>query len=136
MQLTADHARFPSARRLKRRRLIDPLFDRHHPEGSTVASGSVRVLYRFVDRDLVGGSFQIGVAVGRSRGNAPRRNRIKRVFRDVIRHDQERLERIAQTHGKALTAMVLFQGRDQDDQTIRRDCTAALAKLEDRALRP
>jgi len=30
----------------------------------------------------------------------------------------------------------LFQGRDQDDQTIRRDCTAALAKLEDRALRP
>lgn len=129
----APSARFPSARRLKRRGLIDPLFDRQSTEGGSVFSGSVRIAYRFVAESVIEGPFQIGVAVGRSRGNAPQRNRIKRILRDVIRHDQERLERIARSSGMALTAMVLFQGQRQDSQTIRRDVDRTLEKLEERA---
>ena len=55
-----------------------------------VAAGSIRLVYRLVsDQDLsCEVRFQIGVAVGRSAGPAVRRNRIKRVIREVIRLNQ------------------------------------------------
>lgn len=129
-------ARFPLSRRLKHRRLIEPLFDRQDPESRSVYSGSIRILYRFVSPDTLDAPFQVGVAVGRSRGNAPRRNRIKRIIRDALRHDQDRLERIVSVSGMALTAMVLFQGRDQDGSAIRADLDDALNRLEERATSP
>jgi ribonuclease P protein component len=126
-------ASFPLARRLKRKRLIEPLFDRKDPESRSVSSGSIRILYRFVSSERVEAPFQVGVAVGRSRGNAPRRNRIKRVLRDALRHDQPRLEQISRLGGNALTAMVLFQGRDETAARIRSDLEHALEKLKNRA---
>ena len=123
---------FPLARRLKHKRLIEPLFDRQDPDSHSVHSGSVRIVYRFVDVDDFEAPFQIGVAVGRSRGHAPRRNRIKRIIRDSLRHDQPRLEAISATAGKPLTAMVLFQGRSEDAASIRSDLDAALVRLEER----
>ena len=127
-------ASFPFARRLKRKRLIEPLFDRQDPESQSVYSGSIRILYRFVATDQVEAPFQVGVAVGRSRGNAPRRNRIKRVLRDALRHDQLRIERISLHSGMALTAMVLFQGRNETAAQIRSDLDGAFEKLENRLL--
>lgn len=126
-------ARFPLARRLKHRRLIEPLFDRADPESHSVHSGSIRILYRFVSAETVEAPFQIGVAVGRSRGHAPRRNRVKRILRDALRHDQPRLKQISANTGSVLTAMVLFQGRDESAVRIRTDLDQALRKLERRS---
>lgn len=123
---------FPLARRLKHKRLIEPLFDRHDPDSRSVRSGSIRIVYRFVGTEDIEAPFQVGVAVGRSRGHAPRRNRIKRIIRESLRHDQPRLEAISASAGKPLTAMVLFQGRDEDSASIRSDLDAALVRLEER----
>lgn len=123
---------FPVSRRLKLRRLIEPLFERSDPTSHSVRSGVIRIVYRFVAADLVPDSFQIGVAVGRSRGSAPRRNRVKRVLRDAIRHDQQRLEQIAKQVGQPFTAMVLFQGKKESSARIRSDFDHALQRLVER----
>ncbi len=124
--------RFPLARRLKQRRLIEPLFDRSNPDSHSVRSGCIRILYRLIPAADLGAPFQVGVAVGRSRGHAPRRNRVKRIMRDVLRNEQEQLNRIATASGNALTAMMLFQGRDEDGPRIREDLAKALVRLEER----
>lgn len=123
---------FPVSRRIKHRRLIEPLFERDNPSSHSVRGGVIRIVYRFVAPELVPGPFQIGVAVGRSRGSAPRRNRVKRILRDAIRHDQPRLERIADQEGQSLTAMVLFQGKKESSERIRSDFAQAMQRLEDR----
>lgn len=122
--------RFPVARRLKHKRLIEPLFERDNPSSHSIRSGAIRILYRFVDANLVSGPFQVGVAVGRSRGSAPRRNQVKRILRDALRHDQPRLERIADQEGRPLTAMVLFQGSKESSTRIRSDLDQAMQRLE------
>jgi ribonuclease P protein component len=124
---------FSVAQRLKHRRLIEPLFEQGNPSSHSVRSGVVRIVYRFVDPEFVPGSFQIGVAVGRSRGSAPRRNRVKRILREAIRHDQPRLERIANREGQPLTAMVLFQGNKASSARIRSDFEQAMQRLEQRS---
>ena len=119
---------FPVSRRLKHRRFIEPLFEPGDPSSHSVRSGVIRIVYRFVEADLPD-LFQIGVAVGRSRGSAPRRNRVKRILRDAIRHDQPRLEQIAKQEGRPLTAMVLFQGKKESSARIRTDFDHALQRL-------
>ena len=63
---------FPRERRLKRRRLIRPLFDRR--QSQRVGAGSVVVLYRTVSRDQTGldVGVQVGFAPGRRSTNAVR----------------------------------------------------------------
>ena len=124
---------FPVAQRLKYRRLIEPLFERDNPTSHSVRNGVIRIVYRFVTPEFVPGSFQVGVAVGRSRGSAPRRNRIKRILREAIRHDQPRLEKIANREGQPLTAMVLFQGNKESSARIRSDYDQAMQRLERRS---
>lgn len=124
---------FPLARRLKRKRFIEPLFDRTNPDRASVHAGCVRILYRFVSPDAFDAPFQVGVAVGRSRGNAPRRNRVKRIIRDALRHSQDRLETVSDRTGQALTAMVLFQGSDESPTVIREHLSRAMDRLDERS---
>lgn len=127
---------FPLARRLKRKRFIEPLFDRNDPMRASVRSGCVRIVYRPVPSDSFEAPFQVGVAVGRSRGHAPRRNHIKRVIRETLRHSQDRLEACAAHMGAPLTAMVLFQGNDEPASIIRQDVEEALRRLNKRLEEP
>ena len=127
---------FPLARRLKRKRFIEPLFDKEDPERQSVRAGCVRVVYRPVPEDSFEAPFQVGVAVGKSRGNAPRRNRIKRVIRETLRHHQAELEACASQSGSALTAMFLFQGKDERAAVIRQDAEEALRRLIRRLSQP
>ncbi|MDA0379565.1 MAG: ribonuclease P protein component [Bacteroidetes bacterium] len=120
---------FPLARRLKRKRFIEPLFDRNNPDRQSIRAGCVRIVFRFVPEGSFDAPFQVGVAVGKSRGHAPRRNRIKRVIRETLRHGQDSLERCVAEAGQPLTAMVLFQGSDEPAATIRRDVEEALRRL-------
>lgn len=123
---------FPLARRLKRKRFIEPLFDREDPDRHSVRAGCVRIVFRPVPQDSFEGPFQIGVAVGRSRGHAPRRNRVKRIIRETLRLHQERLAACSSRMDTALTAMVLFQGKDESAEVIRQDLEGALNRLSRR----
>jgi len=126
----SDRLTFPRSRHLKRKRLIEPLFDRSDPSSNSVRVGCVRIAYRFVPTSTFDEAYQVGVAVGRSRGHAPRRNRVKRMMREAIRHNQIDLERLAARRGERLTAMFLFQGRDEGSDTILRDTVQVIRKLE------
>jgi len=55
---------FPPSYRLKRRRLIRSLFDRTRDDVQTVVEGCVRLLYRVVDRGVLGHDvpLQVGFA--------------------------------------------------------------------------
>ena len=89
--------RFPRATRLKRRRLIRPLFDRDRDDVGTVAVGCVRLLYRTVARAETGYDtpVQVGFAPGRFRG-AIARNRVRRLLREGYRVRQHVLVAIEQ----------------------------------------
>jgi len=126
----SDRLTFPRSRRLKRKRLIEPLFDRSDPTSSSVRAGCVRLAYRFVPDSTFEEAYQVGVAVGKSRGHAPRRNKVKRLMREALRHHQNELEQLAERHGKCLTVMFLFQGRDESSDVILRDTVHAIRKLE------
>lgn len=121
--------RLPRTFRLKKKSLIRPLFDRRRRDVRTVARGCVRLLYRIVERDECNVPIQIGFAAGRS-GNAVRRNRIKRVLREVYRVRQQTLIDLFSDTGRMLTVMVLYRGRIEDDEAcIRRDLPIALEAL-------
>ncbi len=122
---------FPRSARLKRRRLIRPLFDRDRDDVSTVAVGCVRLLYRTVPRVLTGYDtpVQIGFAPGRTR-TAVLRNRIRRLLREVYRVHQHTLVDLFSQRSDALTVMVLFRGRSETATTaIPRDLPLALKQL-------
>ena len=121
------------ARRLKKKRLIRPLFDRRRRDVRTVARGCVRILFRIVPRSETGGPVQVGFAAGRG-GNAVRRNRIKRVLREVYRVRQEPLIDLFSAADQALTLMVLYRGNiDGDESCIRTDLPNALRSLMEAA---
>jgi len=122
---------FSRSHHLKRKRLIEPLFNRNEPSVRSVAAGSIRLVYRVVsDQDLsCEVRFQIGVAVGRSAGPAVRRNRIKRVIREAIRLNQRLLHDIACNEGTLLTAMVIFRGNGSDISETPRDMVRSIEKL-------
>jgi len=122
---------FPRSRRLKRRRLIRPLFERGRADVGRVRAGTVVVLYRAVPRADVGRDVgvQVGFAPGRRSTNA-RRTAVRRHLREAFRPNQGPLLDRFGDRPDCLTLMVLFRGRDEtaaDD--IRRDLPVALAKL-------
>lgn len=108
--------RFPRAARLKRKRLIRPLFDRRRTDVGTVAAGCIRLIYRVVPREETGHDVpvQIGFAPGRRVRNAVQRNRLRRLMREVYRVQQHLLVDLFVHRADTLTVMVLFRG-DPDD---------------------
>ena len=134
MSLGADETAdlgFPRARRLKRRRLIRPLFQRGAPDVGRLRVGVVRLLYRTVPREATGldTPLQVGFAPGRTRTKVVR-NRIRRAMRETFRHHQTRLLRQLDGRDDALTVFVLFQGRETTAVAdLRRDLPRALDRL-------
>jgi len=114
---------------LKRKRFIEPLFDRSDPSTGLIASGCIRLMFRQVQPDSILVPFQIGVAVGKSTGTAVRRNRIKRIIWEAVRLNQNSLLEAANLADGLLTAMLLYRGRSFDSETITRDTLTALGKL-------
>lgn len=128
----------PRSSRLKRRRLIRPLFARRagaDAGASTVAAGCVRLLYRIVPREELGGAraggVQIGFAPGRRAKTAVRRNRIKRLLREAYRpHHAALVGLLASYPHLALTGMVLFRAApEQADASARRDMDRLARRL-------
>ena len=105
---------FPRSARLKRRRLIRPLFDRTRDDVGTVAVGCVRLLYRAVPRAQTGFDVpvQVGFATGRVR-TAVLRNRLRRLLRETYRTHQYLLVDRFSPRPETLTVMVLFRGRPE-----------------------
>lgn len=131
-------ARFPRSRRLKRRRLIRPLFERGAPDVGRVRSGTVRVLYRVVPREATGldTPLQAGFAPGRTRTKVVR-NRIRRALRETFRARQHVLLDLVDDPDRALTLFVLFQGREATAAAdVRRDLPRALDRVAERLAAP
>ncbi|MEM7788547.1 MAG: ribonuclease P protein component [Bacteroidota bacterium] len=129
---------FPRSRRLKRRRLLRPLFDRGRDDVGRVRAGTVQVLYRTVPRAATGldVGLQVGFAPGRRSTNVVR-TRIRRHLRETFRQHQAPLVARVADRPDCLTLMVLFRGReDTASADIRRDLPRALARLGDREIPP
>ncbi len=118
--------------RLKRRRLIRPLFDRSRSDVRSLSVGCVRLIYRRAPREEVGADapVQVGFAVGRGVRKAVTRNRLKRIMREVYRvHQHLLVDLFSQTPG-TLTLMVLFRGDPKRGRAcIPRDLPEALRRL-------
>lgn len=127
---------FPRTRRLKRRRLLRPLFARDRADVGRLRQGVVQVLYRTVPREATGHDvgLQVGFAPGRRSTNAVR-TRIRRLLRETFRqHQGPLLDRFA-GRPDCLTLMVLYRGReDTASADIRRDLPLALDRLAVRDL--
>ena len=126
---------FPRERRLKRRRLIRPLFDRARPDVGRVRVGTVQILYRVVPREATGVDtlLQVGLAPGR-RPTAVERNRIRRALRETFRLHQGPLLEALDGRPDCLTAFVLFRGRAATvTADLQRDLPEALRRLAARS---
>ena len=129
-------AAFPRSRRLKRRRLIRPLFERDRADVGRVRAGTVVVLYRAVPRAATGHDVgvQVGFAPGRRRTNALR-TAVRRHLRETFRQHQGPLLDRFGDRPDCLTLMLLYRGRDETaGPDVRRDLPAALARLADREI--
>lgn len=128
----------PRSFRLKRQRLIRPLFDRSRDDVGTISRGSIRLLYRVVPRTDTGADapVQVGFAPGRA-SMAVRRNRIKRILREVYRIHQSDLVDLFFDTDRTLTLMILYRGSDADaEPRIRHDVPALLEELAARLRDP
>jgi ribonuclease P protein component len=126
---------FPRAHRLKRRRLIRPLFERDHADVGRVSVGVVQVRYRVVPREETGtgAPVQAGFAPGRAARSGVGRTRLRRLMRETYRlHQHGLLDRFV-GRPDSLTLMVLFRGREATAaEDLRRDLPEALRRLEAR----
>ena len=123
---------FPRTRRLKRRRLIRPLFERGRGDVGAVREGAVVVLYRTVPRSATGHDVgvQVGFAPGRRARTNAGRTRLRRLMREAFRQHQGPLLDRADGRPDALTVMVLFRGREATaSEDLRRDLPRALDRL-------
>ena len=120
---------FPRSRRLKRRRLIRPLFGRGTSQRT--GAGTVVVLHRLVPRPATGRDvgLQVGFAPGRRSTNAVR-TRVRRLLRETFRQHQAALVAQMADRPDCLTLMVLYRGREETaSPDIRRDLPRALDRL-------
>lgn len=124
--------RFPYAARLKRQRLIRPLFERDRGDVGSVRVGPVVVRYRLAAAEEVGRAvpLQIGFAVARGIGSKPHRNRVRRVMREVYRVHQRDLVDLFADRPEVLTLFVLYRGRrDGAEASLRRALPEALRRV-------
>lgn len=137
MRPLADAARrfaAPRARRLKRRRLIRPLFARGTDDVGRLRAGTVQLVWRLVPREAVGAetTLQVGFAPGRRR-TAVVRNRVRRQMRETFRLHAAPLVGALAGRADTLTLFVLFRGRDATaGPDLRRDLPLAVARLAGR----
>lgn len=125
--------RFPGRFRLKRRRLIRPLFDRQRRDVGSIAVGCIRLLFRIVPRREAGSEapLQVGFVPGRAMRKAVERNRVKRILREVYRVRQHNLVDLFLQRGDTLTMMILFRGKMEEvPECIQKDLPEALSRLE------
>jgi len=124
---------FPRERRLKRRDLLRPLFDRATPGRESLAVGVVRLIWRLVPREATGHAvpFQVGFAPGRRARTNAGRTRLRRYMREAFRqHQGPLLLAMGARPGHTLTLMVLFRGReDTASADLRRDLPRAMDRL-------
>lgn len=128
----------PKARRLKRQRLIRPLFDRAREDVRVVSVGPIAIRYRLAGIEDVGQNvpFQVGFAVGRRVGPAVVRNRLKRVMREAFRLHQHGLADLLAQRDEVLTLMVLYRGASDGEAAIQRALPEALRRVEARLAAP
>jgi hypothetical protein len=122
----------PRDRRLKRRRLIRPLFQHDRPGVGRVSEGAVQLRWRLVPRVESGAdaALQVGFAPGRGMRTKVRRNRLRRIMRESWRINQGHLLELLASTDRTLTVFALFRGREAGaDALIRRDLPAAMARL-------
>lgn len=122
----------PRAFRLRRQRLIRPLFDRSRTDVGTIAKGCVRLLYRIVPRCEVGVNVpvQVGFSAGRQARRAVVRNRIRRLLRETYRLHQHPLVALFRNRSDTLTLMILYRADPAAArECIRRDLPRALQRL-------
>ncbi|MCY3487834.1 MAG: ribonuclease P protein component [Bacteroidetes bacterium] len=126
---TVAEQRFPRSMRLKRRRLIAPLFERSTTDTKSLVAGSIRILYRFVPRSATGADapVQVGFAPGRCR-NAVQRNRTRRQMRETWRRNQNLIGFEALPAAQTLTLMVLRRSSDRN-QRLSQDLLQAMHLL-------
>lgn len=128
---------FPRARRIKRRRLIRPLFDRSRSDVERVRAGVVQILYRTVPREATGYDvpLQVGFAPGRRAKTNVGRTWLRRLLRETFRlHQGPLLGRFAE-RPDCLTLFFLFRGNEETaSEDIRRDLPRALARLAEREI--
>lgn len=129
---------FPRERRLKRRLLIRPLFDRARPDVGRVRVGTVQVLYRTVPREDTGCDvpLQVGFAPGRRARTNAGRTRLRRLMREAFRlHQRPLLDRL-DGRPTCLTLFVAFRGNEANAaRDIPRDVPEALRRLDARLAR-
>lgn len=127
---------FPRQRRLKRRRLIRPLFDRRRRDVHSLAVGVIRLKWRLVPHEATGqeGPVQVGFAPGRRARTNAGRTTLRRHLRETFRRHQSGLLAAMEAHpGQTLTLMLLFRGQEETASAdLRRDLPRALARLADR----
>ncbi len=130
---------FPRGRRLKRRRLLRPLFDRARPDVGRVRVGPVVLLTRVVARAETGADspVQVAFAPGRIVRGAGR-VRLRRVMRETFRLHQQPLVDAFAGRPDCLSAVVLFRGPAATAEAdVRRCLPEALRRAADRhASRP
>ncbi len=104
-----------------------------------LAGGCIRIVYRIVSREELRnaeGPVQVGFAPGRIR-TAVRRNRIKRLLREVYRVHQDDLVGLFYDRDDALTMMIIYRGDVEEGPPaavrIRTDLPPLLAELRARA---
>ncbi len=119
---------FPRTARLKRRTLIAPLFRRG--EGSSIATGTIRLLYRVRPAEARA-PVQVAFIPGKRAGAVPR-NRVRRALREVYRLHQQGLVGLFCRTPHALNLAILYRGPDAAPfAAIARDLPVALRRLED-----
>jgi ribonuclease P protein component len=130
----------PRDGRLKRQRLIRPLFDPAAPGSSPgqagrLSVGIIQVRWAVVPRLATGADtpLQVGFAPGRRSRTKVGRNRVRRVLRETWRtHQAPLLQRFATRPDETLTVFALFRGNeDRAPEEIRRDLPRALARLDE-----
>lgn len=124
---------FPRRYRLKRQRLIRPFFERGRDDIGHVRVGGLVVRYRLATYDEVGDEtpVQIGFATRRL-PDKPTRNRLKRAMREAFRLHQHRLVALFADRPETLTLFVLWRGRPDGADAIRRDLPLLLDRIAER----
>ena len=117
--------------RLKRRRLIRPLFDRTRADVCSVGAGCLRLVWRFAAPDDVGQDvpLQVGFAPGRRVRRAVDRNRIKRLMRTAFQQHAGLLAERLDGRTDTLTLMVLYRSDVGQIERVPDDLPRALRRL-------